>query len=149
MVGALELALCLALSGAEPTRIPTGGFTLSWVHSIEKTEWRETWTVKEEGIRPARAMVKGSGAGMEPPEGARLVDGWWVYEPRIPAQDRVVLAASSFAAQHTLCVGDRCAPLNDWVRRPVGDERPVHLFACNRTADGRPAPHSAEEEVGQ
>ncbi len=129
----LELALCIALAGGgEPVRVPADGFTLSWTHSIEKVEWREEWTVREEGIRPARAMVKGSGAGMEPPEGSRLEDGWWVYAPRIPAQERVVLAASGFTAAHTLCVGGDCRPLNDWAGRVEGDERPVELFPCNR-----------------
>lgn len=138
----LELALCIAVAGGgQPVRVPTDRFTLSWTHSIEKVEWREDWTVREEGIRPAIARVKGSGAGMEPPPGSRLEDGWWVYEPRIPAQERVVLAASGFTAEHTLCVAGDCRPLNDWAGRAAGDQRPVEFFACNRPL-ARPSPVS-------
>ena len=44
------------------------------------------------------ARIKGSGAGMEPPEGAGLEDGWWVYMPAIPPLPRLVLAASGATA---------------------------------------------------
>ncbi|AZO57254.1 DUF1850 domain-containing protein [Mesorhizobium sp. M8A.F.Ca.ET.057.01.1.1] len=47
---------------------------------------------------------KGSGAGMEPPEGAGLRDGWWIYAPKVGAQRRVMLAASGATGDGwTLC----------------------------------------------
>lgn len=125
-----SLCLCIALLGGQPIRIPTDRFELSWIHSVEKMEWREEWTVQADGIKPSAGWVKGSGAGMEPPAGSRLKDGWWVYEPEIPVQDRVVFAASTFTATHTLCVEAVCQPLDDWIDRPPGDERPVEFYAC-------------------
>jgi hypothetical protein len=70
------------------------GFTLSWEHSVEKVEWRETWEVAADGLRLTEAAVKGSGAGMEPGEGARLDGGWWVWTPRLPPVPALDLAAS-------------------------------------------------------
>jgi len=69
-------------------------FTLSWTHSVEKTEWLETWLVSPAGLEIVEARVKGSGAGMEPPEGAALENGWWVYRPTLGVQQEIVLAAS-------------------------------------------------------
>lgn len=123
-------ALCLALLGGPPVRVGAERFTLSWTHSIEKVEWREDWAVGPDGLRVVEARVKGSGVGMEPAEGAALRDGWWVYVPALPPQERVVLAASGFTADHTLCAAGLCKSLADWVRRPPGDDRPVEMSAC-------------------
>jgi hypothetical protein len=46
---------------------------------VEKTEWRETWRVEGRELVLDEGRVRGSGAGMDPPEGAVLQDGWWVY----------------------------------------------------------------------
>jgi hypothetical protein len=35
-----------------------------------------------QGLELVQARVKGSGAGMEPPPEARLVDGWFQWQPR-------------------------------------------------------------------
>lgn len=51
-------------------------FRLSWVHSVEKTEWRENWRVQAQGLVLVEARVRGSGAGMEPGDTARWRDGW-------------------------------------------------------------------------
>lgn len=83
-----------------------------------------------DGLRVVEARVKGSGVGMEPAEGAVLREGWWVYRPTLPTQQRVVVAASGFTADHTLCALGTCRPLAAWVRRPPGDERPVEMSAC-------------------
>lgn len=125
-----ELALCLALVGSEPVRVPADRFSLSWVHSIEKVEWREEWRVGRQGLTVVEARVKGSGVGMEPPEGSRLEGGWWVYVPTLPPQPAVILAASGFTADHTLCAAGTCKPLARWVARPAGDERAVEMSAC-------------------
>jgi len=125
------LALCLSLLGGEPVRLDTDRFTLSWLHSVEKVEWREEWVVSRHGLRPVTVRLKGHGAGMEPPEGAVLVDGWWRYSPDLPWQGQVVLAASAFTPDHTLCHGSRCRSLSVWLDRPPGDERPVEMAPCS------------------
>lgn len=128
MTAAAALVLCLLAGDAAPVRVPADHFTLSWTHSIEKVEWREEWRVAPDGLRVEQAWVKGSGVGMEPGPDARLVDGWWVYRPALPPQPEVVLAASAFAPDHTLCAAGRCAPLHDWLGPPT--DAPVRMVAC-------------------
>lgn len=84
---------CL-LAGALTLSLAGPGFTLEWTHSVERVAWRETWAVDGPLLRLVEAAVQGSGAGMEPGDGARLRDGWWVWRPALPPVPEVVLAAS-------------------------------------------------------
>ena len=129
-MSAAALALCLMLADGEPVRLPTEAFELHWTHSVEKIEWRERWRVTGAGLTVVEARIRGSGAGMEPPDGARLEAGWWVYTPAIAPQARVILAASAFTDDHRLCVRGECRDLSDWVGRRAGDGGPVELSAC-------------------
>lgn len=116
--------LCV-LTGAKMLTIAASTFTLSWTHSVEKTSWRENWQVTPSGLQLVEASIKGSGAGMEPPADARLIDGWWVYRPEIKPQARIVLAASGATlGGWTLCAAGEC--------REVGAAagEPVTLAAC-------------------
>jgi hypothetical protein len=72
------VSLCLA-TAALALPLALQAFTLAWTHSVEKTEWRETWRVEGRELVLDEGRVRGSGAGMDPPEGAVLQDGWWVY----------------------------------------------------------------------
>lgn len=119
------LGLCLA-RGAATLAIATSQFTLGWTHSIEKVRWEEHWRVTPAGLVVEQALIHGSGAGMEPPDGAVFAGGAWRYTPRLPPQPEVTLAASSFTADHTLCVGDDCRALRRWI---AGDG-PVRLGGC-------------------
>ncbi|MDP3315414.1 MAG: DUF1850 domain-containing protein, partial [Devosia sp.] len=74
------MALCVA-AGGKMVAIATTLFTLSWTHSVERTDWSETWRVSEQGLELTEARIKGSGAGMDPGEGAKLEDGWWAWSP--------------------------------------------------------------------
>jgi hypothetical protein len=113
------MSLCIVAAGKTVT-LAAAAFTLSWTHSVEKTSWQENWTVGAEGLRIVEARVQGSGAGMEPPEGAVLKDGWWVYVPRIGALPRLVLAASGATGQGwTLCTDDGCMELGSAAGEPV------------------------------
>ncbi len=87
------MSVCATVAGLA-TLVAAAEFTLSWTHSVERTEWREHWTSGPEGLSLVEARVRGSGAGMDPGEGARLEDGWWVWEPALPAVASLVLAAS-------------------------------------------------------
>ncbi len=119
------LGLCLA-RGAATVAIATSQFTLAWTHSIEKVRWEEHWRVTPAGLVVDEALIHGSGAGMEPPEGAVLKDGVWHYRPRLPPQPSVVLAASGFTPDHTLCVGTDCRPLGRW----IAGHAPVRFRPC-------------------
>jgi hypothetical protein len=120
------LTLCVLAAGVL-TALAGDAFTLAWSHSVEKTRWEEDWRVTPAGLELVEARVKGSGAGMEPPEGSVLDDGWWVYTPDLPAQERLVLAASGATGEGwSLCVtGGRCLTLG------ATKSAPVVLQACS------------------
>ena len=87
------MSLCILAAG-KLTTLAISAFTLSWVHSVQKTEWRESWAATPAGLELREAAVKGSGAGMEPGPDVRLRDGWWTWNPRIAPQRQLSLAAS-------------------------------------------------------
>lgn len=102
------MPVCLIAAG-KTAIVAAGTFTLSWTHSVQKTEWRETWELTPAGLQIVEARVKGSGAGMEPPDGATLADGWWRYVPALKPQMRLVLANSGATPTGwTLCGEAAC-----------------------------------------
>ena len=106
------MSLCLA-SGVLLVKIASTTFTLSWMHSIEKIRWEEDWRIDNGALVLQEARIRGSGAGMEPPEGARLENGVWHYhaDRRVP---RLELAHSPYTAGYTLCSNGHCRPLADY-----------------------------------
>ncbi|MER8386659.1 DUF1850 domain-containing protein [Mesorhizobium sp. M0166] len=105
------MSLCIVAAGKTVT-LAVAAFTLSWVHSVEKTQWQEDWKVLPSGLELVEARIKGSGAGMEPPQGSVLRNGWWVYAPKVGPQRRLVLAASGATGQGwTLCTARDCREL--------------------------------------
>ena len=68
--------LCVAAGGAV-LALAVAEFTLDWMHTVERVQWWERWEVSAAGLRPVEARVVGSGAGMEPPEGAVLEPAGW------------------------------------------------------------------------
>jgi hypothetical protein len=105
------MSLCILAAG-KTVALSVAAFTLSWTHSVERTRWEEDWKVTPTGLQVVEARIKGSGAGMEPPEGAVLRDGWWVYAPKLGLQRRVVLAASGATGDGwTLCSVQGCREL--------------------------------------
>lgn len=91
-------------------------FTLSWDHSVEKIEWSERWRLSPQGLVLEEAVVRGTGAGMEIPQGAVLKDGAWHYRPDLPPLPELVLSDAGRGADWTLCDGeDRCRQLSQIV----------------------------------
>lgn len=119
-------ALCLAAAGLHAD-VPVTHFTLRWNHSIEKTEWDEDYEVVGPWLHLSQARIRGSGAGMEPPEGARLVHGVWRYRLADPWRREVVLARSNFVPDYELCIDGRCRRLTHWLPIEAG---PATLTAC-------------------
>ena len=112
-------ALCI-LAGGKTAVIAASVFTLSWTHSVQKTEWRETWELSPAGLAVLEARVKGSGAGMEPAPDATLHDGWWTWRPQKQPRPSVVLAASgAVAGGWTLCADGGCVELGAAAGEPV------------------------------
>jgi hypothetical protein len=107
-----HMSVCLAAGGVMKV-LQVAAFTLSWTHSVEKTEWSENWIVTERGLEIVQARVKGSGAGIDPPAGAHLVDGAYQWKPDRPPLKELVLANSGAAGEWRICT-DRCRTLADY-----------------------------------
>ena len=113
------MSLCV-LAGGKTVVMAVSAFTLAWTHSVEKTGWEEDWRATPAGLHLVEARVQGSGAGMEPPEGAQLADGWWRWKPALPPQQRLVLAASGATVSGwSLCGGGTCIALGNAAGEPV------------------------------
>lgn len=110
-------------------RLDTTDFTLSWRHSIEKIEWQEDWHVEPAGLTLQRARVRGSGAGMDPPPDAEVIDGWWQYDPHLARLPRLTLARSGMVPDHRLCFDDECRPLGALAGN-VAEDVPLVLSPC-------------------
>ncbi|MDK9704514.1 MAG: DUF1850 domain-containing protein [Sulfuritalea sp.] len=104
--------LCLA-AGAVAASLAIESFTLSWMHSIEKIRWEEDWRIEAGALVLTEARIRGTGAGMEPPDGSVLKRGVWHYRPAVPPQKLVRLAHSPYTTGYELCVNGRCRPLAD------------------------------------
>jgi hypothetical protein len=138
-VGDTLLGLCLALAAAPAAVVfvPGHHFTLAWTHSIEKTRWEEDYAVRADATAPAgavlqavQARIRGSGAGMEPPPGAVLRDGWYAYTPAEAPPAVLRLSRSGFVPDYELCPGGRdCRPMGAWL---PGDGGVTLLSACAR-----------------
>lgn len=118
--------LCVLAAG-KASFIAASLFTLSWQHSVEKVRWEEDWRVTPLGLEIVEARVRGSGAGMEPPQDARLVDGWWVYRPAVAPVPELYLAASGATSDGwRLCTPGECITVG------ATRSQPVRLAACER-----------------
>jgi len=108
------MMLCIATAGAIVS-LAASSFTLSWTHSVERTEWREHWVVGQGALHLVEASVQGSGAGIAVPPDARLEAGRWRYKPAIPPLPELVLAASGMTTSPwQLCVpGGECHMLGE------------------------------------
>ena len=113
------MSLCLASAGIVKA-LSIAAFTLAWTHSVEKVEWQEVWRVTAVGLELVEARVKGSGAGMEPPPQARLVEGWFRWHPDRSAMPEVILGNSGTAGEWRLCADGKCRTLTKILGHPVG-----------------------------
>jgi hypothetical protein len=132
----LALVTAAGVSASHPVFVPVEQFTLVWTHSIEKTRWEEDYAVvpsKNPGGAPAlqalAARVHGSGAGMEPPDDARLRNGWYEYAPKIRIPAELRLTRSVFTADYDWCTQGRCRPLSALL---PSDGGVTLLTACRR-----------------
>ena len=113
------MSLCLLSAGVAKT-LTLAAFTLAWTHSVEKTDWQEDWRITPRGLELVQARVKGSGAGMEPPPEARLVDGWFQWQPKRAAVPQLVLGNSGAAGEWRICAEGHCRTLSEIFERPIG-----------------------------
>ncbi|MFA5677833.1 MAG: DUF1850 domain-containing protein [Pseudomonas sp.] len=126
--------LCLGLAGVIWTQLPLDRFTLAWQHSVEKVRWEEDYQLTAEGLLLREARVRGSGAGMEIPDGAVLRNGSWHYRPQLPVLQPLRLGRSSApeAGDYHLCSEAGCQPLADWLGPPTPQRPAVELWRCSK-----------------
>jgi len=110
--------------------LAVAAFTLAWTHSVEKVDWQEDWRVTPHGLELVQARVKGFGAGMEPPADARLVDGWFHWQPKRAPMPELALGNSGAAGEWRLCSDGQCRTLSEILGHPVGANVTV-LSACH------------------
>ena len=129
------IGLCIAAAGLA-VALPLQAFTLAWTHSIEKIRWEEDYRIVDTGAGAAdarlalvEARIRGSGAGMEPPEGAVLKEGVWHYRPAIAPQRALRLARSPYVADYQFCVDGNCRPMQD-IAGPVDRAPELVLHPC-------------------
>ena len=119
------LSLCLTSLGVVKT-LSVAAFTLAWTHSVEKIDWQEDWRITPQGLELVQARVKGSGAGMEPPPEARLIDGWFQWQPKRAPMPEVVLGNSGAAGEWRLCHDGSCRTLSEIFEHPIGANVTTH-----------------------
>jgi len=122
MLAGVCLALATTLNAATPAGtvfVPTQQFTLAWTHSIEKIRWEEDYRVVAGSsldpplLHAARARVRGSGAGMEPPPHAVWRNGWYEYQPATAPLQELRLTRSEFTPDYEWCAQGLCQPLSN------------------------------------
>jgi hypothetical protein len=118
--------LCLIAAGMAVPLL-SASVTLAWTHSVERIAWEEDWRSTPAGLELVEARVRGSGAGMEPPQEARLVDGVWRWRPTVPTQGEVVLRRSGATADWRICLVGTCRPMTHYLPE---DADPVTLTRC-------------------
>lgn len=121
--------MCL-VAGKVVAPLMAGALTLAWTHSVEKVAWEEDWRATPAGLEIAEARVKGSGAGMEPPPDARLVNGSYTWKPKLPPQAEVILRRSGATADWRVCIDGRCRPMEAYVP-PEAD--PIMMKVCQES----------------
>ena len=123
------MSLCIVAAGKTVT-LAAAAFTLSWTHSVEKTEWREHWRVQGAELVFEEGRVRGSGAGMDPPAGAVLNDGWWVYRSteagplRVPVL-RLAVSGATGSGWRLCTEQGACRDLEAWLSR--GGQAPAAI----------------------
>jgi hypothetical protein len=123
------MGLCLA-AGTLTARLAVTAFTLAWTHSVERVRWEEDWRVDSKSLVLVEARVQGSGAGMEPPDGAVLEDGFWRYQPELAPLPRLELARGDAVPDWQLCLAGRCRELAAYLPVEARNAQGVALYPC-------------------
>ncbi|MBA1275961.1 DUF1850 domain-containing protein [Stutzerimonas azotifigens] len=132
------IGLCLGLAGSVWASLPVPEFTLAWNHTIEKIRWEEDYRVTPDGLLLGEARVKGSGAGMEIPDGAELRNGSWHYQRSLPPLQPLRVGRTPEAGDYQVCFDQRCHSLSEWLGPPQADRPALELWSCDASAAEQP-----------
>ena len=95
-----------------------------------KARYSEDWRVEGNRLAAVESRVEGSGAGMDPPPGARLADGMWHWRPALAPLPELRLTLSPYTADYRLCTRAGCAPLHALVHAPADRIEVVTVRPC-------------------
>jgi hypothetical protein len=105
------------------------------MHPIEKVRWEEDYAVAPSPVAgqppvllALKARVKGSAAGMEPPDDAVLRNGWYEYTPHQTTLPELRLTRSEFTADYDWCVDGRCQIMANLIASDRGITRVKPCF---------------------
>ena len=122
--------VCIGMAPATvQARVLTTSFTLAWMHSVEKIRWEEDYRLEAGRLVMRAARVRGSGAGMEPPEGAVLRDGAWEYQPAQAEFPKLRLTRSPYTRDYEMCWDAQCREFTALVGKPGAGET-IEVFPC-------------------
>lgn len=125
------MSLCVFIAGKAAACLAGLLFSLSWTHSIEKTQWIEHWRIEGQQLALQETFVKGSGAGIDPSPNAVLRDGWYQWKPLQAIRlDSISLANSEVTPDNwRLCVLDTLSRyLGDCIDFSTFEDRGVESF---------------------
>jgi hypothetical protein len=125
------LAVCLFVAGVVRATLPATEFGLAWDHSVEKTRWEERYRIDGNLLELVEARVQGMGAGMEPPTGAVLQDGWWRWRGDRAKLPELRLTYSTFTSDYRVCWNQRCDDLTVVLGQRPDDGDVVSVRPCD------------------
>jgi hypothetical protein len=117
---------CLT-AGAIATTLAAQSFTLSWTHSVQKTEIQEEYSTAGDKLLLTEARIQSSGAGFDPPPSAQLSGGWWRWRPATQ-HEKLTLARAAAPGDWRICVDGVCRPLSEYIAAP--GETAIEITAC-------------------
>lgn len=132
------MPLCIT-AGALAATLAVESFTLAWTHSIEKVRWEEDWRIEGRTLVIDAARIRGTGAGMEPPQDAVLENGVWRYRPRVAPLSQLLLAHTPYVADYELCTDNRCRSIAELLPG-LPDNAPLALRPCRAAVESRSSP---------
>lgn len=130
-------SFCLLVAGVLRASLPTQELTLGWQHSIEKTRWEEHYRIVDDQLVIDGARIQAMGAGMEPPPGARLADGWWSWRPALAPLRELRITRSDYTRDYDLCWGGHCKALGALVGGARTEADVVTLRPCDAPVEQR------------
>jgi hypothetical protein len=110
-------------------------FTVTWEHSVEHFQWRETYQITPTGrLRLLTSSTQGYGAGtpdrQQEGAGFRMEQGWLVHEP-VGLELEALPISLSHLAPHWLQSGDLRLSLLDVAGEQAIVLRPSRAVAAN------------------
>jgi hypothetical protein len=130
LAASTTVGICIGTAPATvQATVPTTSFTLAWMHSVEKIRWEEDYRLEAGRLVMTAARVRGSGAGMEPPEGAVLRDGAWEYQPAQTEFPTLRLTRSPYTRDYEMCWDAQCREFTALVGKPGAGET-IEVFPC-------------------